>query len=472
MKFRERNYAYPLHHVTVKQRVKLKSGKLDHFIVLYVKPKNSTSPIIFKELFNFFSHRNSKSLSWQRHVARAIGLFFDYCIEKACVYKNDNNVADAIRGFVECSLSGDSQLGWAPSSVGVVKRNLAYIMDFSKGTSEQIGASLLPVDDGDIRLRYFYRAYEVKQNSLLSHVTDVKSVAARLRATSSEHIYQFSRPPNIRNLKLFPEDLIEPLFKYGFTKSDGSEDLGTKMLTALLLFGGMRESEPFHLWFNDFSIYPSTGKLAIFLHHPSEASCNIPPYKNMLRKEYLMERHLKPRNDKATSKSYHAGWKDLAVDNFHRTEIALIHEVVEQHFVLWWSRYMELRQNCMKSYVKKHGVEHPFFFVKTGDKNDLGAPLSISAYIKALKRAVARLEKMGYMAEWGVSDGIAPHPMRHWFITKLSENDVSNKIIQELANHRNILSQEIYKGTTAKEIDLALRKISNSYAINLERESC
>lgn len=467
MQFREKNYPYPIHHVTVKQRVKLKSGKFDHYIMLYIKPYNAESPLIFKELFDFFSKRGSRSLSWQRHVARAIGLFYDYCIVKASAYKNDNNVADAIRGFVECSLSGDPELAWTPSSVGVVKRNLAYIMEFSKEVSQQVGASLLP-NDSDTRLRYFYRAYEVKKNTLLSHVTDVKSVAARIQATSYDHIYQFKGTPSTRNVQLFPEDLIEPLFKYGFTKSDGSEDLGTKMITALLLFGGMRESEPFHLWFNDFSIYPSTGRLAIFLHHPSEASCNIPPHKSMLRKEYLMQRGLKPRNDKATSKNYHAGWKALAVDDSYKTEITLIHKEVESHFFSWWSQYMHLRESCMKSYKKKHGVEHPFLFVKAGDKQDMGAPLSISAYIKALKRAVARLEKMGYAVEWGFIDGVSPHPMRHWFITKLSENDVSDKIIQELANHRNILSQEIYKGATAKEIDAALSSISRNYEINLE----
>jgi site-specific recombinase XerD len=69
--------------------------------------------------------------------------------------------------------------------------------------------------------------------------------------------------------------------------------------------------------------------------------------------------------------------------------------------------------------------------------------------------------------EWGYEDGVSPHPMRHWFITKLEENDVENKIIQGLANHRNILSQEIYKGATAKQIDESLSKISKNYTINL-----
>jgi len=464
MKFREINYAYPLYHVTVKQKVKLTSGKLDEYIILYIKPYGTESPIVFKELFKFFTFNGSRSLSWQRQFARATGLFYDYCIIKSTAYQNDNNVIDAIRGFVECSLAGDAELGWSPSSVEVVKRNLSRILEFSKFTSDSLGNSLLP-NDGNTRLRYFYRAYEAKQNRVTSHVLDVKKIAAKLQALSTDHIYHFNRSPQGRAIQLFPEDIIEPLFKYGF-KTPHDEDLGTKMITALMLFGGMRNSEPFHLWFNDFSLYPSTGELAIFLHHPSESSCNIPPQKMMLRKEYLMHRGLKPRNDRATSKSYHAGWKDLAVDNQHRTEIRLIHTDVEQHFIHWWSDYMHLRELCMKSYKEKHGFEHPFFFVKTGDKNDLGAPLSIKAYLGALKRAIVRLEKLGYAVQWGYMDGVSPHPMRHWFITKLEENDVNPKIIQGLANHRNILSQEVYKGATAKQINAALIKVSNNLTIN------
>ena len=126
-----------------------------------------------------------------------------------------------------------------------------------------------------------------------------------------------------------------------------------------------------------------------------------------------------------------------------------------------------LREKCMKSYKEREGREHPFFFVKTGDKKDLGSPLSIKAYLDALKRAVTRLEKMGYMAEWGYADGISPHPMRHWFVTKLEENGASPKIIQKLANHRNILSQEVYKGVTAKQIDSTLNNISNSFTFSI-----
>ncbi|MEZ9366007.1 tyrosine-type recombinase/integrase [Vibrio sp. 10N.286.49.E11] len=466
MKFRARNYPNPLHHVTVKQHVVLKSGKRDQFMILYIKPLGADAPIVFHELFKYFARNASNSLSWQRHVARAIGLFYDFCLVKASAYKNDNSIADALRGFIECSLTGDEELGWTPSSQKTVMRNFAYIIDFSKDLSDHVSESLIPAKDST-NLRYFYHAYAIKDNVSLSHVTNVKNVAARVQATSNDHIYKFNGNPKSRNIHVFPEDLIEPLFKYGFKKRDGTEDVGAKMITAMLLFGGMRESEPFHVWYNDFKLDTSTGRVRINLHHPSEGATDVQPYPKMLRKEYLMHRKLQPRNERAVSKSYHAGWKDLAVNSDYKTEIVLIHTEIEQHFCDWFAEYLYLREVCMENYKQKHGHDHPFFFVKMGDKSDLGAPLSIRAYVRALQRAVGRLEKMGYMAEYGYEDGISPHPMRHWFVTTLANNGAGNKIIQILANHRNILSQEVYKGATAKDIDAALSEISTNYTIIL-----
>lgn len=465
MKFRKQSFAHPIHHVTIKQKVKLKSGVTNHFIVLYIKPIGSEKPIVFRELINYFEI-NGYSGSWQRQVARAIGLFYDFCVEKAPAYKNDNNVANTVRGFIQCSLSGDSSLGWTPSSAKTVRRNVGYILDFSRHLELD---GVLPESPSKTHKEYFFRASQVKNNSFLSHITDVNKVAARLQAISPDHIFKFSKSATTTSVKVsqFPEELIEPLLNEGFKLRNGEENIGAKMITMLLIFGGLRESEPFHLWFNDFNIYPSSGALEISLHHPSESRCNIPPYKNKSRAEYLLERGLLPRNSDNNSNSYHAGWKDLALDNHYTTPIRLIHRDVEILFVKLYKRYMQRREICMKSYKAKHGHEHPFFFVKTTNRNDLGAPLSVNAYIKSLKDACKRLQKAGYPAEYGTSNGISPHPMRHWFGSMLEECGVQPKIIQEMMNHRNILSQEIYKSANKRAIDEAMEKVAGAYLMTL-----
>ncbi|MFZ3464550.1 site-specific integrase [Vibrio harveyi] len=465
MKFRKKSFAYPIHHVTLKQRVKLKSGVTKHYIVLYIKPIGSEKPILFRELIKYFEI-NGYSGSWQRQVARALGLFYDFCVEKAPAYKNDNHVADTIRGFIQCSLSGDDSLGWIPSSAKTVRRNVSYILDFSRYLEV---SGILPKTLPRTHREYLFRASQVKNNTFLSHVTDVNKVAARLQTISPDYIFKFPKSTTTTSVKVsqFPEELIEPLLNEGFKSSNGKENLGAKMITMLLIFGGLRESEPFHLWFNDFSIYPSSGALEINLHHPSQSRCNIPPYKNKRREEYLLERGLLPRNNDNNSNSYHAGWKDLALDNHYTTKIKLIHREVEILFVKLFKEYMYQREVSMKTYKAKHGYEHPFLFVKMGDPNDLGAPLSISAYIRSLKRACRRLQIAGYPAEYGAVNGVSPHAMRHWFGSMLEECGVSPKVIQEMMNHRNILSQDIYKSVNKRSIDDAVTKIASFYLLTL-----
>ncbi|HDY7718961.1 TPA: site-specific integrase [Vibrio vulnificus] len=467
MRFRKQSYAHPMHHVTVKQKIKLKSGVTNEYIVLYIKPLDSDQPALFGELLKYFEINSGYSMSWQRQVARAIGLFYDFCVERAPVYKNDNNVADSIRGFIQCSLSGDVDLGWTPSRVKTVKRHVGYILDFSRYLNLD---GIIPKASFYTHKEYFFRACQIKNNTLLSHVTDIGNVATRLQATSIDHIYKFSKSGDTSSARVtpFPEYLIEPLLNEGFKLAGGKENIGAKMVTMLLIFGGMRSSEPFHLWFNDFNIYPSSGVLEIVLHHPSESRCGIPPYRNKTRAEYLIERGLLPRNNRNNSNSYHAGWKDLALDSNYTTPIRLIHSDVELLFVELFKRYMHQRQICMKAYKAKHAYEHPFFFVKTGDPDDLGAPLSINAYIKSLKLACKRLRKAGYNVEYGAENGISPHPMRHWFASMLQEVGVAPKILQSMMNHRNILSQEVYKTPTKRAIDEAFIRVAEAYVIELD----
>ncbi|MDP2588239.1 site-specific integrase [Vibrio splendidus] len=440
---------------------------MDSFIILYINPVGAINPIVFRELLAYFEQNGGYGLSWQRQVARAVGLFYDFCVEKAPAYKNDNNVSDAIRGFVQCSLNGDERLGWLPTKAKTVKRNLACIMEFSTFLEAN---GVLPKNIKGTPKHYFYRASAIKSNVLLSHVTDVSKLAKRLSANSYEHIYKFRKDTDVTSVPLstFPEELIEPLLNEGFKLNDGSENIGAKMLTILLIFGGMRNSEPFHLWFNDFNIFPKSGNLEILLHHPSDSTCNIPPYKGKTRYHYLLERGLLPRTDKRNTNSYYAGWKDLALDSNYTTDIRIIHKDVEQFFIRLYKEYMRQRESYVAIYRANHGHDHPFFFVKTGDPADLGAPLSMKSYISSLKRATKRLKKLGYeSAEYGFKYGISPHPMRHWFATILEESGVKPKILQDLMNHRNILSQEVYKSATKRAIDEAINNVANNYRISI-----
>lgn len=469
MQFRKQAYSYPIHHVTVKQLVKLKSGVVESYIILYIKPKDTEKPLLFRELLNYFEMNGGHSQSWQRQVARAVGLFYDFCVEKVPLYKNDNNITDTLRGFIQCSLSGDIGLGWVPTKANAVKRYVGFIMEFSRyleldGTFYHSAAQT--------HKEYFYRARMMRGNSLLGHVTNVNKVAARLQATSTDHIFKFSKNTDTTKVrvKIFPRELIAPLINKSFKLANGEENIGAKLLTILMLFGGMRNSEPFHLWFNDFNIYPTTGTLEILLHHPSDSACNIPPYKKKTRYNYLIERGMLPRNNNKNSNSLYAGWKNLALDNNFTTSIRLIHYDAEKLFLKLYKIYIQQRQAAMFTYNKKHGNEHPFFFVKMGNTDDIGAPLSMHAYIKYLKAACIRLRKAGYDVTYGAEYGFTPHAMRHWFASALEGVETPKKVIQELMNHRSILSQEVYKSSTKESINSVLNKITNTYHLKFNED--
>lgn len=467
MKFREQAYAFPLHHISVKQMVKFKSGVTSSCIILYIKPIGSETVIVFKELLNYFDMYSSYSLSWQRQVARAIGVFYDFCVVKAPIYKNDNNVADTIRGFIQCLLAGDPDLGWVPTKIKTIKKYVGYIMEFST----YLGLDgVLPKSDSKIHIQYFYRANAIKKNSTLSHITDVNKVAASLQEESLDHIFRFPKHANASSIKTnpFPEELIEHLLNEGFKLKNGEENIGAKMLTILLLFGGMRNSEPFHLWFNDINIFPKSGYLEIILHHPSDSECNIPPFREKTRSNYLLERKMLPRNHKNNPHNYFSGWKNLALDNNLTTEIKIIHPDIEALFIELYKKYMKQREICIRAYKTKHGHDHPFLFVKTGDHCDLGAPLSMSSYIKSLKAAIVRLNNQGYDSIYGADNGISPHSMRHWFASILTEAGIEPKVLQMLLNHRSILSQEVYKTPNKRMINKALNVITHEYIFKIK----
>lgn len=467
MKFRKQAYAFPLHHVTVKQIVKFKSGITSGCIILYIKPIGCETAIVFKELLNYFDMYSGYSLSWQRQVARAVGLFYDYCIVKAPTYKNDNNVAETIRGFIQCSIAGDPILGWVPTKIRTVRKYVTYIIEFSKYL-ELDGSLARP--NSKIHIEYFYRACAVKKKSFLSHITDISKVSESLQAKSADHIFKFPKHANTTSIKInsFPEELIEPLLNEGFKLKNGEENIGAKMLTILMLFGGMRNSEPYHLWFNDINIFAKSGNLEIILHHPSDSNCNIPPYREKTRSHYLLERKMLPRNHKNNPHNFFSGWKNLALDNNLTTEIKIIHSDIEDLFIDLYKKYMQQRELCIRAYMIKHGHDHPFLFVKTGDRDDLGAPLSMSSYIKSLKAAIVRLNNLGYDSTYGTDNGISPHAMRHWFASMLTEAGIDSKVIQTLMNHRSILSQEVYKSSNKRMINKALNEIAHAYIIKLK----
>lgn len=466
------------HHFVVKQKVATVPATA--FPILYLESDHGYT--IMWSLVDYFLAYPSRSQTWMRDTARAIGLFYDY--NTACQNSNTDRHTQ-LRKFMSClefgTIDTEAQtdpigLYWAPTGLDKAKRLRGRLADFidwviedelkSKGLStfkaprkknEELTISLLKTAKG------------INKRSYMEHVKDPYQVAEHLKTTKNAFGYHFEDDPKTylnaqSELKSFPVELIQPLLKYGFIKNPHAtnlfdrEDITAKMITLLLLFGGLRKSEPFHLWFND--IMPTNDfECQSRLYHPRLAKVNLLGEKDKTRDLYLRERKLRPRHDRMNSKSYHAGWKKLAVDkSSYHADIFFLHKSAEAMFVSLYTLYLSYRSKLMETYVREHGNDHPFLFVANGiDKRTgesyVGAPYSIGQFDKSYNKALDRLEvHLGMQIPRGRDSALNPHSTRHFYAQALEDMGVSDKVIQKCLRHRTINSQEAYKNVSAQKI--------------------
>jgi integrase len=476
------------HHVVVVQRIK---GIHDMTIpALYLSVNHQSC--LFGSLVEYFISNSGKSLSWMRNAARAVGLVFDYISEFQRVhpsFKMDGKgTREVMRRFAFAHTKGtiDTETGedrlelyWPPSTVDATKRYISAATNFiiwceAESLIEGSFAKETSTLNEQSALRFLRIAKNIKQKSMLGHIYDAERVSKNLSVKRNGQFVDLGSGASAQvsasaEGKIFPTHLIVPLLEEGFKNNDDSEDITAKLFTMLLLFGGLRVSEPCHLWFNDISPQLD-GTLRCVLRHPAESLTHFDKSDSRTRALYLKEIGLLPRNDSANSRSYHAGWKDLALGPDKSATIWIIHEGAEKMIAKYYLKYLRYRTDLMKVRRRKGLKDHPFLFVRQ-DIDGSGEPYSISAYVKALERAYDRLESLGINVPRGKYAGTSPHGPRHWYGQTLENSNLPNKVIQQCMHHKNVLSQEIYTSPShariKKSLDDAKGKISTGSVLNL-----
>ncbi|ALO40799.1 gamma-mobile-trio recombinase GmtY [Pseudoalteromonas phenolica] len=474
---RAQQSAVAKHHVVVIQQI---TGITDLKIpALYIKVGDQT--MLVHSLVDYFMAYPTRSLNWKRKVSRALGLFYDFCISYNLVYRSSKTFnfhkrlirkfALALhKGTIDVDEHNDKlSLYWPPASMESTKSILSALQTFIdwcevEGIIEQQSSNLLTrPSDERTTLRFLNQAVKAKAFMFLSHTVTASELAQGIANRQANKIIELGGVgKGSGEVKKFPAELVAPLMEYGFIKDESAslpeerEDLTAKMITLLLIFGGTRVSEPFHIWYND--VVPQfDGSCKVFLRHPADANTFMVGEQNMLRKTYLAQRNLRPRNDDNNSKSYKAGWKNLKVDNTLSAPVFFVHPAAEALFREMYIYYLSYRERLMKSYTDRYGTEHPFLFVKQTD--NAGEPYSIKAYQDALKRAYKRLEKrLGRPIKYGKLEGTSPHGPRHLYGQILAEAGVPQKVIQNSLRHRSVLSQGIYTEPTFKHVTSELEK--------------
>ena len=488
----------PQFHTVVKQKVEHMKGLA--IPVLYLNTPNGITRM--ESLIEYFISNPSSSYQWMQTRARAVGLFFDYCraSEGFINYHSPDAHRTIFKLFSWALLNGtiDNEtvtdrlkLYWPSSSIDVSKRLCSAILDFENFCDNQdiISTSLLrdnkitkPVNE-QASLKFLHTAIKIKNRSFLSHLIEANKLGNKLKNKNNKDILNLgssgSRARTNSEEKRFPEELIAPLFKYGFLKNPSAqlmsdkEDITAKMITLLLFFGGIRESEPFHIWVND--VIPvdikSIDDCQVFLRHPVEALTFLAG-ENVTRKEFLAQRGMLPRY-KNPIKSLRANWKDLELDSSLSAPVFFMHEGAAKLFNAMYIYYINHYRPKLEDIAKSNGnPSHPFLFVAAGvdhitGKSYQGLPYSVSAYLSAFERALDKVEvALGITIPRGKQNGTTPYGSRHFYLGTLTDVGIPNKVIQKCAKHRSILSQEAYNTPTNEGVQQKLTEARGAIYIN------
>jgi len=440
-------------------------------------------------LITYFQAHSSKSLSWARNTARAVGLLYDYCLavkhlglDKREIYRRF--ILSFQYGTIDPRTKEDETgLYWPASSLRLTKKLRSHIIHFIDWQDREIESDSLLAKQAQRSippsLNEMLRAKKVAEFSMMAHVKDPAKIAQKFKQSQEAFGVDLGNDPrdflgNQKSYLDFPSELIPPLFEFGFIKDPTAndpferEDITAKMMTLLLVGGGLRKGEPHHLWFNDIVPHDRDG-CRITLFHPSEAKTNFSgEYQTMTRREYLALKNLLPRNSKGSTKSHFSTWKNLAVDK--RNLSATVYFLHESYAYLFWEMYVlymeHYRPKMIREYKWNHGYDHPFLFVSSGHdrgsvKSYAGSPYSMAAYEYAFDKALDRLERhLGRMIQRGRDFGMNPHSLRHNYAKAMTEVGVSATIIQETMHHRTINAQEGYKQLSPDRVQAILAKHS------------
>lgn len=458
-------------HVIVTQMIKGVVGVT--VPTLYIDSSGKAQ--LVSSLISYFLSNPDRSMTWMRTRSRALGLFYDYCAALSRKNLPSMSYQDMLSRFGISIANGtidpktatdDLQLYWPPSSIENAKRLISSLREFTEWCSYKnlvpkdliLRKNQLPTDEKTC-IKYLYQAHVAKSFMFLGHSLRASNIAKSMAELRNLMPVNFAtKTSKTVASKHFPDKYVSLLIKEGFVKTPLAtdiierEDITAKMITILMMFGGTRHSEPYHLWFND--VIPQVdGSCKVFLRHPSEAETYIPGETAKSRKQYLHEQGLMPRNSNSNSKSYKAGWKSLQVDEDYSAPIQFIHPAAERMFrelyVIYIKRY---RPHLMKQRKESGGQIHPFLFVSNWD-GDIGAPYSMAAYRGALERAFERLNHTyGLNIKISKKVGTAPHGMRHYYAQALTDLDMDMKVIQKCLRHRTITAQSVYTEPNGEKI--------------------
>ncbi|HEY5777261.1 MAG TPA: gamma-mobile-trio recombinase GmtY [Terrimicrobiaceae bacterium] len=416
----------------------------------------------FQPLLEYFRERNF-SLASEEIYARAVGQLIDFLSTRGHEFQElklrpnfFNSFAHALKHGTVVGGFDPSGLWWVPRTSHNVSQLLAAAVEVSDWLVLRADATPLnPWRKASAaeQIAFWRRWNRATANSLLRHLRPAHAFEqqplARRNASPALRIAKAEEPP-----PAFPEEHFSRLLFEGFARpgKGGSALLHVRqnvrdMMVALLMHGGgLRVSEPFHLFASDVFENPHDPSIAfVRVFHPSdgviefENAHGIPTKLN--REAYLKLYHDRMPLDQAGKRT---GWKNNLVNsNGLYMPVHWFPSAYGQLFLQLFRAYLE---HC------RPPSSLPWLFL-----TESGLPMTAKAYAHQYAAAIRRL---GIRAR--KSDGTTPHGHRHAYGQRLSaakqQGLIDEKIVQLCLHHRSVASQHVYTKDSIVDITRILER--------------
>ncbi len=432
-----------------------------------------------QSLIDYFDHLKAPSRTVQLNAALAVGMLWDFYVARCPTGAPEQAafLSEFVRhlgtGTIRQDGSDPLDLNWYPVAPGRAREIVRHATAYSDYCALTTGTeSLNPLVPATFpqRIAAFRRFEHQRESSLLKHVYSPALVAQRAAMTRKVAVEGVpTKDKNAPPYFPFPHTLT--LFQKGFRRTDAGslwERYRVRdMLIALLQrFGGLRASEPFHLFAQDVEplvIDPHDrewGTVAdVRVFHPSAGGITYTDKvtgerRKSNRAEYLMSQWGRIPRDQMMWHGEWAGWKDPLLDDDPRN-LFTVHWYPSVIGAYFWRLY-RVYLRC----VRPSGLDHPYLFVNldASRADTFGAPYRIESYTDQLERAV---ERIGLRS--AKDNGTTSHGLRHAYAQSLRASGVSEKAIQIAMHHKSPLSQQVYtrptKRVVARELDQAHTRI-------------
>ena len=457
---------------------------MTHTVVYYKVGRDNTGiheeiPVILTEfgplqplIHYILKHRHRLSESNTNKLVQAVGLMIDYLEANHHAFDNPNELFNTFvqrlySGTVGIDGNDPSGLYWDARSPAVVRVLVNHLSRFSDWMAQEYGTKQLNPWRQATRTeeQLAWAAWQHQRNrAFLGHTMSVNVAAlevSRARSTLLKKTPVIDHEP----VKYFPADRMVDLLFRGFIvpgkqKSPRIEErlnLRDILITMLMHYGGLRVSEPFHLFIHDV-IHDDTapGTALVKVYHPSlgrapgdlrdakgnTVACN--------RATYLRNTcGLLPRDEYKSTHRLHAGWKDNALDsNQHFMHVHWATPWAGELFWKLWVFYMAQRDAL--------NADHPYAFVTLK-----GKPYSIDAFEDAHAKAVQRIGLVPAKAL-----GTTPHGHRHAYGQRLAGLKLDPVFLKTALHHKSLESQIVYtepdRVKLNRAIDAALARAENA----------